>query len=165
MSAQTTAELVTVRSMLRTPHRLVSFGIGTLATGALALSLAGCGSEQEVGSSATSEPLALSSSAPVVGGPRPQSPATTSSAESVSSSAAEAGHVCRKIPGPDGALRVIIVAGNVSCATATEVANEYGPKIATGSQQQVSGWTCGPSDIEGMLAACVKGSDVIGFTP
>lgn len=136
--------------------------VGVLGAGALSLALLGCGSEQEVASSTTaSEPPALSSSAPVVGGPRPASSTAQTSASRSGSAAQE----CGKIPGPDGSLRILVRAGNVNCDTAKQLATDYGPKIATGQQQTVNGWTCGPSEIEGMLAACVRGNDAVGFTP
>ncbi|MDL9938865.1 hypothetical protein QSJ18_19130 [Gordonia sp. ABSL1-1] len=150
---------------------LIARGILTLAVGAAGLSLVGCGSERDVtadsstASNAVSAPASEdrpSTSPPVVGGPKPRS---TTAAESVSTEDEGAGQTCGQIPGPDGALRILVLAGGVTCADAKELGKEYGPKIVTGKQQSVSGWTCGPSELEGILAACVKGQQVVGFTP
>ncbi|MDV7101584.1 hypothetical protein R4227_16030 [Gordonia amicalis] len=75
------------------------------------------------------------------------------------------GATCGTIPGPDGALRVLILAGDVDCDQAKTIGGEYGPKIVSGTQQSVSGWTCGPSQLQGVLAACQKDTTVIGFAP
>lgn len=143
-------------------------GVAALFAGAV-VTLAACGTEQESGASGTasSTPAYTSStgasSVPVVGGPDPRSKTRTSSAEASSSS--QGGTTCGTISGPDGSLRILVLAGDVDCTTAKKIGGEYSPKIATGTAQQVSGWTCGPSQVEGILAACQSGDKVIGFTP
>ena len=132
------------------------------------LALAGCGTEQEstAGSSTAAQPPASpSTSVPVVGGPSPHAASSTVASEADETSSEAGSQTCGSIPGPDGALRIMVLSGDVECSTAKKIAEEYGPKIATGQKQSVSGWTCGPSEVEGILAACQSDSKVIGFTP
>ncbi|GAA12817.1 MULTISPECIES: hypothetical protein [Gordonia] len=155
-----------------------------VATTALGLSLAlftlsACGSEQDVtdtsasggnGAVASAEQPAdaPSTSAPVVPGRKPASArpnSVTSGADADESTQGGPGTTCGSIPGPDGALRVLVLAGDVDCDQAKSIADEYGPKIVTGTQQSVGGWTCGPSALQGVLAACQKDTTVIGFAP
>ncbi|TSD94715.1 hypothetical protein FOV72_16020 [Gordonia rubripertincta] len=152
-----------------------------VATTALGLSLAlftlsACGSEQDVtdtsannaAASAEQPADAPSTSAPVVPGRKPASAradSVTPRADADESTGSGPGTTCGRIPGPDGALRVLILAGDVECDDAKSVADDYGPKIVTGAQQSVSGWTCGPSQLQGVLAACQKDATVIGFAP
>ncbi|MCR5980292.1 hypothetical protein GDN83_21555 [Gordonia jinghuaiqii] len=133
--------------------------------------LVGCGDEQDVttASSTAATSVAASSgptedrpstSPPVVGG---RKPATDTTRSEVASD--ESDTTCGTVPGPDGALRVLVLAGEVTCDSAKTVATQYAPKIVTGQQQSVAGWTCAPSQLEGVLAACQKGTTVIGFAP
>ncbi|WP_439031250.1 hypothetical protein [Gordonia terrae] len=134
------------------------------------MTLAACGGEQDVtAASSTPETSAAASesasdrpatSPPVVPGRKPVSTATSSAVASDDTDT-----TCGTIPGPDGSLRVLILAGDVACDSAKSIATQYGPKIATGQQQSVAGWTCAPSQVEGILAACQKGTAVIGFAP
>ncbi|OUC80982.1 hypothetical protein CA982_01120 [Gordonia lacunae] len=133
--------------------------------------LLACGAEQDVttASSTTQSGVAASgpqsaeqpaTSPPVVPGRKPVSTSTSSAVASDDSDT-----TCGTIPGPDGSLRVLVLAGDVACDSATSIATQYGPKIASGQQQSVGGWTCAPSQLEGVLAACQKGTAVIGFAP
>ncbi|WP_084813223.1 hypothetical protein [Gordonia sp. CNJ-863] len=164
-------------------RRAVSSGT-RVATTALGLSLAlftlsACGAEQDVtdtsasagdsaAASAEQPADAPSTSAPVVPGRKPASAradSVTPGADAEGSTRGGPGATCGSIPGPDGALRVLILSGDVDCDKATSIAGEYGPKIVSGAQQSVSGWTCGPSQLQGVLAACQKDTTVIGFAP
>jgi hypothetical protein len=147
-------------SMSRSLHRIVF----VLAAGVLGLALAGCGTEQESApssgaASGSATTVSENPSASVVGGPKPASP-TTSVADDHSHTT-----VCGTTKGPDGALRILILDGDLDCGTAKKVATEYGPKIATGAPQQVSGWDCGPSETTGILASCTKGGQEFGLAP
>ncbi|MGC4935189.1 hypothetical protein ACLQ3C_16070 [Gordonia sp. DT30] len=151
----------------RTRRRITWQWFGIVGMAAIATaSLAACGDEQQSDAGGTSTPAASApaTSVPVVAGPSPHSATHTTRTSAVSSAAATA-TTCGNVPGPDGALRVLVLAGNVDCATAQKVATEYSPKIATGHEQQVSGWTCGPSEARGILAACQSGNKAIGLTP
>lgn len=170
----------TVGTMSCRTRRAISSGT-RLATTALGLSLAlftlsACGEEQDVtdtagtGAQASAEQPAdaPSTSAPVVAGRKPASTraeSVTPRADADDSTRSGPGATCGTIPGPDGALRVLILAGDVDCDQAKTIGGEYGPKIVSGTQQSVSGWTCGPSQLQGVLAACQKDTTVIGFAP
>lgn len=145
--------------MSRSRDRILLAVSGTVVGAALLLTA--CGSEQESasGPGTASEP-ADSTSPVVVGGPRPESPAT-----SVPEETEPGTQQCGKISGPDGALRVLIVSGSLNCSTAMELAKEYGPKIATGEPQTVNGWKCGPSQTTGVLASCTKDDAEVTFAP
>ncbi|WHU47222.1 hypothetical protein QNM97_25315 [Gordonia sp. L191] len=139
-------------------------GMAALAT----VSLAACGDEQQSGaqdSSAAPSVTTPSTSVPVVAGPSPQSRTTEATSGAQSASTSSTSKTCGSVAGPDGALRVLVLAGDVDCETAKKIGTEYSPKIATGQQQKVSGWTCGPSEVRGILAACQSGDKVLGFTP
>lgn len=80
------------------------------------------------------------------------------------------GENCGLTRGPDGALKIVIFPGShINCSDATAVANAFSPHMASGTQQSVQGWDCGPSQIAGVLAKCTRtstaagGSDTIGF--
>ncbi|MEO9329098.1 hypothetical protein [Gordonia aurantiaca] len=157
-----------------TRPRKSATGLAAVAGASLALlTLTACGEGQDVTDTSASATAAVeqqagpSTSPPVVAGRKPVSkPATSSAASAAGTSAAGGpGTECGTIPGPDGALTVTILAGDVACATAKEIGDEYGPKIATGAQHKVSDWTCGPSQLTGVLAACQKDTSVIGFAP
>lgn len=151
-----------------THRRIIGRWLPVVSIAAIAAaSLAACGSEEQSTSSATSpQAQSPSTSVPAVAGPNPQSPHTpTSTDASTSRSVTSGATTCGTVAGPDGALRVLVLAGNVGCATAKKIGIEYSPKISTGTQQRVSGWTCGPSEVSGILAACQSGDKVIGFTP
>ncbi len=129
--------------------------------GALAAGLTACGNQQEaptITSGVVTPPA--DRSVPVVAGPNP---ARTSTASSTTSTAADDKH-CGAAKGPDGALEVHLVDGDVTCETAMSIAKEYSPLIATGKPQTVSGWNCGPSTAAGELARCTKGDQVFAFT-
>jgi len=163
-----------------------------VATAALALSLAACGSEDDATGSPSSEPSVSSSStpasakasakttkprsenpsAPIVGGPVPASqrsshkPDPDRETSKTSSAPTPTDGECGTTQGPDGALHVVILAGDVTCAEAKDLTKQYNAKaIATGQQQTFGDWTCGPSQVHGLLAACQKDQSVIGFTP
>ncbi|MEP9393053.1 hypothetical protein ABLE94_12445 [Gordonia sp. VNK1] len=150
----------------RSPRFITARIVVTGLAGIAALSLAACGSDEQSTTTSTvaSEPdvTTPSTSVPVVAGPSPRSQSQSSSAET---SAAVGGTPCGSVAGPDGSLDVVVLAGDVDCDTAKEIANEYSPKIATGRQQRISAWTCGPSEVRGVLAACQNGDKVIGFMP
>ncbi|MGB3301759.1 hypothetical protein [Gordonia sp. (in: high G+C Gram-positive bacteria)] len=130
------------------------------------LTATACGSENDATSSADSSATVVTppanSSIPVVGGPKPK---TTSADAAPSSRSAEGDQTCGATKGPDGALQIHIVEGDVSCDTAKTIAKEYGPLIATGAPQTVSGWDCGPSKVVGELARCTKGSQAFALMP
>ncbi|MGV9709608.1 hypothetical protein ACWDTI_02965 [Gordonia sp. NPDC003424] len=135
-----------------------------VATAALGVTLAACGSEQEAPSTSTAAVVSENSSAPVVAGPRP-----ASSEASAASSAAGVARECGTTAGPDGALHIVITAGSVDCADAKALADKYSPMIATGKIQTVDDWKCGPAQIPGVLAACTRSVDgvdqVVSFSP
>ncbi len=73
---------------------------------------------------------------------------------------------CETAGGPEGALRVVIFPGaSASCGVVMPVAKKYGPLISTGRDQAVGGWDCGPSQTQGVLAKCSRGSDSFGLVP
>ena len=126
----------------------------------IALAGTACGSENEAASpdtdtsaSAVSTPATNDPSVPEVPGPRPK---TTSSDEPTETESADGDKTCGATKGPDGALYIHIVEGELSCDVAKDIAKEYGPLIATGSPQTVSGWDCGPSTTGGEMARCSK---------
>ncbi|GAB34828.1 hypothetical protein [Gordonia otitidis] len=144
---------------LKVPTRIVLACCGALGTASLVLT--GCGSEEQADTASPAATSVSESTSPaVVGGPRPASPTT-----SIPDETAAGTKVCDKISGPDGALRVQILAGDLSCSEAMTLAKSYGPKIASGEPQDVDGWTCAPATGNGLLAACEKGSDRVGFAP
>ncbi|PHV68870.1 hypothetical protein CSW57_01140 [Williamsia muralis] len=121
----------------------------------------GSSSPAESGATSSRTTSTENSNAPAV--PGPSLPPATSIPDSKRLPAIE-GARCETVNGPDGALQVVIFAGsNVDCAAVMPVAKEYGPKIATGTPQQVSGWECGPSQTRGVLSRCTRGSDAFGF--
>ncbi|MGW0454630.1 hypothetical protein [Gordonia sputi] len=144
---------------LKVPTRIVLACCGALA--ATSLALTGCGSDQQsdTTSSATTQ-VSDSTSPAVVGGPRPGTPTTSVPPETAAGTKS-----CDQISGPDGALTVQILSGDVSCADAMTLAKSYGPKISSGEPQDVDGWSCAPATGYGLLAACEKGSDRVGFAP
>ncbi|MGB3697586.1 MAG: hypothetical protein WBA05_09145 [Gordonia sp. (in: high G+C Gram-positive bacteria)] len=134
----------------------------------IALAATACGSENNASSSSDAAASAgvtapANSSIPVVGGPKPKPQAPNHSApESTSPSGAP---TCGATKGPDGALQIHIVAGDLPCDTAQTIAREYGPLIATGAPQTVSGWDCRPSTVVGELSRCSRGSQAFALTP
>lgn len=132
-------------------------------TGVIALAVVGCGNEQQATDTSASSATAATSSpaASTVAGPKPAPPPSSIPAEKQTS--VVAGTQCGLTKGPDGALTIVILDGNVNCDTAKNVAKEYGPKIATGANHTVSGWDCGPTQTVGVLAKCVKGNDAFGL--
>ncbi|MFT3898807.1 MAG: hypothetical protein QM728_00980 [Gordonia sp. (in: high G+C Gram-positive bacteria)] len=96
----------------------------------------------------------------IEGGPRVPPPASVPADRVVPD---VPGTKCGATQGPDGSLELVILKGKIKCADAKAVAEQYGPKIATGQKQTVNGWTCGPSEAENILAACAKGDDAFVF--
>ncbi|MFW0789606.1 hypothetical protein [Gordonia sp. CPCC 205333] len=147
--------------------RVAKFLSSAVVAGAVCLVFAGCGSEEQAAesptsTSATSAPTTTSSTAAsTVGGRKPAAPPSSIPAERQTS--VVAGTQCGLTKGPDGALTIVILDGKVTCDTAKKIAGEYGPKIATGANQTVSGWDCGPTQTSGVLAKCVKGDDAFGL--
>ncbi|WP_299569096.1 hypothetical protein [uncultured Williamsia sp.] len=114
-------------------------------------------------SSVSDAPTSTDPSATAVPGPR--LPAATSVPASKEGPAI-AGTRCDTANGPEGALRVVIFpGGSADCGAVMPVARTFGPLIATGRDQDVDGWSCGPSQTTGVLAKCTKGSDSFGFLP
>ncbi len=95
----------------------------------------------------------------MVAGPAPRPASSVPADEQV------VGEKCGTTKGPDGALQIVITKGSLNCATAKQIADEYGPKIATGQPQTVSGWDCAPSQTAGELATCTKGGASFGLAP
>ncbi|GAB92305.1 hypothetical protein [Gordonia rhizosphera] len=147
--------------MSRSLNRIVVAAV----VGCYGFALAGCGSEAEAPSSSSSSAasgvaaVSENPSASVIGGPKPASPTTSVADEATGQTE------CGKTPGPDGALRILILAGDLTCDTAEQIAAEYGPMIATGRPQTVSGWDCGPSETPGVLATCSKDGQEFGLAP
>ncbi|EGD53353.1 hypothetical protein [Gordonia neofelifaecis] len=132
----------------------------------IALAATACGSENEAASgtdqaSVTAATPPADRSVPVVGGPKPKSSAADETTDETTAN----DKTCGATKGPDGALQIHIVAGDLSCDTAKDIAKEYGPLIATGTPQTVSGWDCGPSTTVGELARCTKGSQAFALMP
>ncbi len=140
--------------------RIVKLSSIAATVAAVGLSLAACGSEEAAVASSTA-PAAASTSAVTVAGPKPAPPPASIPAEKETS--VVSGTQCGLTKGPDGALTIVILEGSVTCDTAKKIAADYGPKIATGTEQKVSDWTCGPTQTTGVLAKCVKGSDAFGL--
>ena len=114
-------------------------------------------------SSAVETPTSTDPSAQTVPGPR--LPAATSVPPSKEGPSIE-GTRCDTANGPEGALRVVIFpGGSADCGAVMPVARTFGPLISTGRNQDVDGWSCGPSQTTGVLAKCTKGSDSFGFLP
>ncbi|MGO3327440.1 hypothetical protein [Gordonia sp. (in: high G+C Gram-positive bacteria)] len=134
----------------------------------LALSAAACGDEQEAPSaeSSTTSVAAPPSdrSVPVVPGPKPKSSTATSTSAERESTPDDA-ESCGAAKGPDGALQIRLVEGDITCDTAKGIAKEYSPLIATGQPQDVKGWQCGPSTTVGELARCTKDSQAFALVP
>lgn len=137
----------------------------TLFAFSIALTTAACGTENQAATDSSSAVSGVTppsdASVPVVAGPKPKTSASPEpTGESVS---ADGTKTCGATKGPDGALYIHIVDGDLSCDTAKTIAKEYGPLIATGAPQTVSGWDCGPSDTAGELARCTKGSQAFAL--
>ncbi len=137
------------------------------ATAVLGLALAGgiaaCGDESAAptaeSSSATVVTPPSDRSVPVVPGRKPTSETTpeTSTPDDAES--------CGAAKGPDGALQIRLVEGDVTCETAKAIAKEYSPLIATGQPQKVNDWECGPSTVTGELARCTFDSKAFALVP
>ena len=125
---------------------------------AAVLAAGACGSEQQAPAGSAAAPSPADRSIPVVAGPDPAShpPVTTSAT-------ADSAH-CGATKGPDGALQVRLVAGDVTCETAMAIAKEYSPLIATGQAQTVSGWDCHPSTVGGELSRCTRNDQIFALT-
>ncbi|GAA1482430.1 hypothetical protein GCM10009624_28700 [Gordonia sinesedis] len=151
-----------------------------LAAGVLVFALGACGNDQNTDSAATSSATQTASqtaddrddqpstSPPVVGGPRhSEQPQATGTDDADDGAVAGDDRVCGKSSGPDGPLRVIVRDDDVTCADAQRLAEQYGPKIATGQPQTIDGWSCKPSSTPGVLASCGRGDDDddIAFAP
>ncbi|MEE4023847.1 hypothetical protein V1Y59_12220 [Gordonia sp. PKS22-38] len=133
------------------PHLVKRLAIGVPAVALLVLAAA-CGTEEQAVETTTTT-VTENPSAPVVAGPSPR-PNTQ-----VPAQADDDDRECGTTSGPDGALRVLVTDGDVTCDEAMAVAARYGPLIATGQDQMVDGWDCGPSDDDGVLAQCERDND------
>ncbi|ALG83444.1 hypothetical protein [Gordonia phthalatica] len=140
--------------------RTMKLAATVLFGASIALAGTACGSENEAASpgadtaaSEVSTPATNDPSVPVVPGPKPK---TTTSDEPTETVSADGNKTCGATKGPDGALYIHIVEGNLTCDVAKSIAKEYGPLIATGAPQTVSGWDCGPSTTAGEMARCTK---------
>ncbi|NLG45285.1 hypothetical protein [Gordonia sp. (in: high G+C Gram-positive bacteria)] len=147
--------------------RTMKLAATTLFGISLAFAATACGSENEAPSdpntpATSAQAPSGNSSVPVVAGPKPRS-GTTSAASTVEGTSEDGNKTCGATKGPDGALYIHVVQGDVSCDTAKTIANEYGPLIATGKAQTVSGWDCGPATNPGELARCSKGSQAFSL--
>ena len=144
-----------------------------------AVLLGGCGSDSgDVAGtvSSTTEAAAAPTSSPISDAPTstdpsaravpgPRLPSATSVPPSKEGPSIE-GTRCDTANGPEGALRVVIFpGGSADCGAVMPVARTFGPLISTGRNQDVDGWSCGPSQTTGVLAKCTKGSDAFGFLP
>ncbi|MBB4133801.1 hypothetical protein [Gordonia humi] len=134
----------------------------------LALTAAACGDEQEAPSAEPSASTTVATppsdrSVPVVPGPKPKTGSTTTTHETETST--DDAKTCGATKGPDGALQIHLVEGDVTCDTAKAIAKEYGPLIATGQPQDVKGWNCGPSTTLGELARCTMDSQAFALVP
>lgn len=134
----------------------------------LALSAAACGDEQEAPKAESSSTSAIAPpsdrSVPVVPGPKPRSSTATPTSQEQESTSGDSEN-CGLTKGPDGALQIELVEGDLTCDTAKGVAEAYGPLIATGQAQNVKGWDCGPSTTAGELARCTKDSQTFALVP
>ncbi|MFT4201827.1 hypothetical protein [Gordonia sp. (in: high G+C Gram-positive bacteria)] len=166
--------------MLATTKTLITRALGTAAIiGAAGFTVLACaqaqdhsGTSSSTASDSTTSATSTSSSTarpststdangiPIEPGPN-LPPATSIPADRVVPDVP--GTKCGATQGPDGALELVILKGSIKCDTAKKVAAEYGPKIATGQQQMIQGWTCGPSNGENILAACAKDSNAFVF--
>lgn len=144
--------------------RIAKYLSSAVVAGAVCLTFAACGSEEQAGESsapAASSAVTANPDASTVAGPKPAAPPSSIPVERQTS--VVAGTQCGLTKGPDGALTIVILDGTVTCDVAKTVATVYGPKIATGTEQKISGWTCGPTQTAGVLAKCVKGDDAFGL--
>ncbi|GEE00293.1 hypothetical protein nbrc107696_07390 [Gordonia spumicola] len=139
------------------------------ATAVLGLALAGtvaaCGDETEAPSAASSTVAEVTPpsdrSVPVVPGRKPTSETT----QTPKSSTPDGVKSCGATAGPDGALQIHLVGGDVTCATAKAIAKDYSPLIATGKAQKIKEWDCGPSNVAGELARCTKDDLAFALVP
>ncbi|MFT3716306.1 MAG: hypothetical protein QM774_10265 [Gordonia sp. (in: high G+C Gram-positive bacteria)] len=126
----------------------------------LGLTTAACGSEQEAPADKSAAPAG--SSAPVIAVP-PQS-ATGSVSEDPKVADEKS---CGSTSGPDGALQIRVVSGDVDCDAAKEAAKEYvaAPDgFFTSQEKDVSGWLCAPSaEVEGELTRCTKDDKIFSL--
>ena len=138
---------------------------------ALALTTVACGDEQEAPSAASSTTTVVTPptdrSIPVVPGPKPRTtaPSDESASDEPRETTPDGVEECGATKGPDGALQIHLVAGDITCETAKAIAKEYGPLIATGQPQDIRGWDCGPSKTVGELARCSKESQTFALVP
>lgn len=145
--------------------RLAGRLIVTGAAVAAVLGVAACGGTESAdvptasSTSVADSTVSAGSSAVAVPGPKPRPASAVPADEQV------AGEKCGTTKGPDGALQIVVTQGSLNCGTAKQIAGEYGPKIATGEPQTVSGWRCAPSQTEGELATCTKGGDAFSLAP
>ncbi|MDY6810567.1 MAG: hypothetical protein SW127_16365 [Actinomycetota bacterium] len=143
-------------------HHAARLSVGLTAVALCAFASA-CGTEEQAADTTTTT-VTENPSAPVVAGPSPRSAAAPTDAQPTDD------RECGTTSGPDGALRVLITDGDVTCDEAMALAAQYGPLIATGRDQVIDGWDCGPADDEGVLAECERddvggGDDEIDFAP
>lgn len=136
--------------------------LGALAA-VIALVMTACGSDTDDASNgdatgAPPGPTNPSTSVPVVAGPSHAPPTQEPDTEETEDDAN-----CGRIGGPDGSLQVSVLDGDIDCTEAMDLARQYGPLIATGEDQSVGGWDCGPSSDPGVMATCESGDRTIGF--
>lgn len=132
------------------PRLVTRLSVGVIAV-VLCAFAAACGTEESA--EVTTATVSENPSAPVVAGPSPRPNTQTPTATQTDD------RQCGTTSGPDGALRVLITDGDVTCDEAMALAAQYGPLIATGRDQMVDGWDCGPADDVGVLAACERDND------
>lgn len=150
----------TSSTTLLRPTKLVATALFACLVG---LTTAACGDTQEAPEATSAGATPPSDrSVPVIGGPSPASSTPESSDDS--SSAAKDDDECGVTGGPDGALHVRLISGDVTCETAMSIAKEYSPLIATGQPQTVSGWSCAPSEVPGELSRCTRNNQIFAFT-
>lgn len=146
--------------------RTMKLAATTLFGISLAFAATACGSESEAPSdpntpATSAQAPSGNSSVPVVAGPKPRS--TTAAASTGEATTEDGTKTCGATKGPDGALYIHVVQGDIGCDTARTIADEYGPLIATGKPQTISGWDCGPATNPGELARCSKGSQAFSL--
>ncbi|GAA3947580.1 hypothetical protein [Gordonia caeni] len=142
------------------PTKLVAAALFACLVG---LTATACGDAQEAPDATSAGATPPSDrSVPVIGGPSPASTAPDSGDDT--SSTAKDDDECGVTGGPDGALHVRLISGDVTCETAMSIAKEYSPLIATGQPQTVSGWSCSPSEVPGELSRCTRNNQIFAFT-
>lgn len=152
--------------------RLRSLAAAVLAAGVLALPLTACTDSStaehtpDAGAhDGTTPSLEVSTpanpSVPTVAGPSP-----VPNPDVPETAPAEALRSCGQTAGPDGALQVHVMEGDISCDDVADVLDGYDARMrTTGADHDVDGWTCGPARVEGELFRCAKDGTIIALTP